>query len=120
MQKAPTQLNDKFTNFADKISEIGGRWWVSFICFILIVVWAFSGKQFNYSDSWQLWVNTPTTILELFLGLFTLSAANRVEKRNWELHQNMLKIMQHVELTVEKEQEEIEGILDHDNSKGNG
>jgi low affinity Fe/Cu permease len=120
MQNLLTQLNEQFTNIADTISEGAGRWWVTLIFFILIVIWALLGPTYDYSDTWQLIVNTSTTIITSFLCLFTLAAANRTEKRNWELHQNMMNIMKNVEILVKEEQKDIEEILEHDSQEGNG
>lgn len=104
-------VDERFTDLADRVSEAMGRWRTSAVCLVLIAIWAAFGPATGYSDSWQLWVNTPTTVVELFLGLFTLAAANRVEKRNYELHQHMAKILEHVEKLVEAtdraEREEI-------------
>lgn len=100
-------LNEKFSHFADNVSEAMGRWQTTAVCLILVSIWLGFGPYANWSDSWQLWVNTPTTVVELFLGFLTLAAANRVEKRNWELHQNMLKIMQHIETMDEDIEEEL-------------
>jgi hypothetical protein len=58
-----------------------------------------------------LWVNTPTTVIELFLGLFMLAAANRLEKRNYDLHQTMLRALTRLEKLVEREESEIEEML---------
>jgi low affinity Fe/Cu permease len=78
-------LDERFTNFADIISEMMGKWWVTAIALILVLVWALIGPSMNYSDSWQLWVNTPTTIAELFIGFLIAAAANRVERRHEQL-----------------------------------
>ena len=94
-------LDEKFTDLADAVSEAMGRWKTSAACFCLIAVWAAFGPATGYSDSWQLWVNTPTTVVELFLGLFTLAAANRVEKRMWH-------VLRHIETMVGDEAEDLE------------
>lgn len=99
-------MDERFTRLADLVSEAMGSWKVSAGCLFLVMVWAGFGPSSGYSDSWQLWVNTPTTVVELFLGLFTLAAANRVEKRNWELHQAMAKMLERVEV-LEREDVEV-------------
>lgn len=85
-----------------------GNWRVSAFFLVLILCWGFAGPAMRYSDSWQLLVNTPTTVIELFLALATLNSANRIEKRNWELHQNMMKMLEHVDKIVENEEREIQ------------
>lgn len=104
------RIDDRFNHFADWFSESMGKWPV-FIFFILAVLcWGLAGPGLNYSDTWQLYINTPTTIVELFLGLATLASANRIEKRNYALHQNILKILQHVDKLAKKEEEELHNI----------
>src|SRR5260370_37620052 len=83
------------------------RWGTSAFCLLLMAIWVAFGPYTGYSDSWQLWVNTPTTIIELFLGLFTLAAANRVEKRNWQLHQQMARTLSRVDAVTAEENDEI-------------
>src|SRR6202047_4466504 len=100
-------VDERFTDFADRVSEAMGRWRTSAFCLVLIAIWAAFGPYTGYSDSWQLWVNTPTTIVELFLGLFTLAAANRVEKRNWQLHQHMARTLARVDAVTAEENDEI-------------
>ncbi len=104
-------MDKTFTKFADWFSESMGKWQV-FLAFIFIILaWGVAGPFMHFSDSWQLYVNTPTTIIELFLGLATLSSANRIEKRNWQLHLNMMDLIEKLE---KEEQEEI-ALLKHDN-----
>ena len=100
-------VDERFTDFADRVSEAMGRWRTSAFCLVLIAIWGAFGPYTGYSDSWQLWVNTPTTIVELFLGLFTLAAANRVEKRNWQLHQHMARTLSRVDAVTAEENDEI-------------
>ena len=104
----PRTVDERFTDLADRVSEAMGKWRTSAFCLCLIALWAGFGPATGYSDSWQLWVNTPTTVVELFLGLFTLAAANRVEKRNWELHQAMAKMLQHLERAAEAESAKLD------------
>ena len=65
----------------------------------------FTSNSFNFP------LNTVTTVAELVIGFLIAAAANRVEKRNYELHQHMAKILEHVEKLVEAtdraEREEI-------------
>ena len=100
-------MDERFKDFADWVSEAMGRWRSSAFCLVLIAIWGAFGPYAGYSDSWQHWVNTPTTIIELFLGLFTLAAANRVEKRNWQLHQQMARMLSRVDAVTAEENDEI-------------
>lgn len=106
-------MNKLFTEFTDWFSESMGKWQVFFFFAFLILGWGAAGPLMHYSDSWQLYINTPTTIIELFLGLATLSSANRIEKRNYDLHISMLNLIQKLEA---EEQEELQ-LLRHESKE---
>src|ERR1700730_13269519 len=52
-------VDERFTDFADRVSEAMGKWRTSAFCLVLIAIWGAFGPYTGYSDSWQLWVNTP-------------------------------------------------------------
>lgn len=62
-----------FTRIARGTSRLAGRP-ATFVCMsLLVVVWALAGPYFGYSDTWQLTINTGTTILT-FLMVFLIQA----------------------------------------------
>lgn len=60
-----------FTNIATKCAQLMGQPLAFVISALLIVVWALSGPPLHYSDTWQLIVNTATTVLT-FLAVFLI------------------------------------------------
>jgi low affinity Fe/Cu permease len=60
-----------FTRFAHSISHLSGKPLTFAVAVGLILVWAMSGPFFGYSETWQLVVNTATTIIT-FLMVFVL------------------------------------------------
>lgn len=60
-----------FTDIASKCARIMGQPAAFILSTFLIVVWAVSGPFLNYSDTWQLIVNTATTVLT-FLAVFLI------------------------------------------------
>jgi low affinity Fe/Cu permease len=60
-----------FTRVASKSASIMGRPAAFVISTLLVIVWAISGPFLNYSDTWQLIVNTATTVLT-FLAVFLI------------------------------------------------
>jgi len=60
-----------FTRFAHSVSHLSGKPLTFAVAVALIVVWAVSGPFFGYSETWQLVVNTATTIIT-FLMVFVL------------------------------------------------
>ena len=63
--------NAAFTVFASAVSRAAGRPATFAIGLIVILVWAVSGPVFHYSDTWQLIINTGTTIVT-FLMVFLI------------------------------------------------
>jgi low affinity Fe/Cu permease len=62
-----------FTRIARGTARLAGRP-ATFVCMsLLVVVWALAGPYFGYSDTWQLTINTGTTILT-FLMVFLIQA----------------------------------------------
>jgi len=66
--------NDWFGRFAAKSSGWLGSKWAFCAAVLLIIVWAATGPMFQYSQSWQLVINTGTTIVT-FLMVFILNNA---------------------------------------------
>ncbi|HXS72048.1 MAG TPA: low affinity iron permease family protein, partial [Patescibacteria group bacterium] len=53
-------------------------------------VWAITGPIFGFSDTWQLVINTSTTILTFLLGVLILLEANRQAKESKVVHDELL------------------------------
>ena len=51
-----------FIRFANGTARVAGKPWTFLACVVIVVGWAVSGPVFGYSDSWQLFINTGTTI----------------------------------------------------------
>jgi low affinity Fe/Cu permease len=54
-----------------------GSYWAFIIAIMLIVVWAFSGPAFGYSDTWELIINTATTIITFLMVFLIQNTQNR-------------------------------------------
>lgn len=66
-----------FTNVANRVSGAAGRP-VTFILAVgVIVVWAVTGPLFKWSDTWQLIVNTGTTIVTFLMVFLIQNSQNR-------------------------------------------
>jgi len=60
-----------FDRFSTAVTKITGRPIAFIVAFIIIIVWAASGPVFHFSDTWQLVINTGTTIIT-FLMVFVI------------------------------------------------
>jgi low affinity Fe/Cu permease len=74
------RVRDAFGVFARKTSTVLGSAW-AFVCAILIIVlWAMTGPTFHYSDTWQLIINTGTTIVTFLMVFLIQNTQNRDAK----------------------------------------
>jgi low affinity Fe/Cu permease len=73
-------MNDFFHRLAHKISELVGSAGAFMIAVIVIAVWALTGPLFYFSDTWQLVVNTGTTIVTFLMVFLIQNTQNRDAK----------------------------------------
>jgi low affinity Fe/Cu permease len=66
--------------FARNTSEVLGSAWAFVIAIIIIVIWAATGHIFPYSDTWQLIINTGTTIVTFLMVFLIQNTQNRDSK----------------------------------------
>ena len=66
-----------FRKFAHATAEIVGRSYVFLSALVVILVWASSGPLFHYSDTWQLVINTGTTIVTFLMVFLIQNTQNR-------------------------------------------
>ena len=69
----PTKARSQFTRFAKWTAHATGRPLTFFLAALVIVVWVVTGPIFHFSDTWQLVINTGTTIVT-FLMVFLIQA----------------------------------------------
>ena len=90
-------LDERFTALADKVSIYMGVWQTTVVALIFLLIWISLGAPMNWSDTWQLMANTPTTWLELFIGFLLAAAANRSQRQ-------LEKILKHLTATVQRDE----------------
>jgi low affinity Fe/Cu permease len=73
-------MKDLFRKFANKTSEIVGSPWAFITAATIMVVWAISGPLFGFSDTWQLVINTGTTIITFLMVFLIQNTQNRDAK----------------------------------------
>lgn len=73
-------INHLFRYFAEKTARIMGSPLVFFIAILLIIVWGITGFYFNFSDTWQLIINTGTTIATFIIVILIQNTQNRDSK----------------------------------------
>ncbi len=73
-------MRDRFRRFATRTSDAVGSPAAFVIGLTLIVLWGLTGPLFGYSDSWQLVVNTATTIITFLMVFLIQATQNRDAK----------------------------------------
>lgn len=69
-----------FRKLAHKISNLVGTPIVFILAILLILAWLFTGPLFNFSDTWQLVINTVTTIITFLMVFLIQNTQNRDSK----------------------------------------
>jgi low affinity Fe/Cu permease len=76
-QIAKETRGDAFGKFATVASGWLGSKWAFLAAILLIVIWAATGSLFHYSDTWQLVINTGTTIVTFLMVFLIQNTQNR-------------------------------------------
>ena len=66
-----------FRRFAHKAAEMVGSPLAFLLAALMIVIWALSGPLFHFSDTWQLVINTTTTIITFLMVFLIQNTQNR-------------------------------------------
>src|SRR3954470_10401228 len=70
-------MSSWFSRWSSRIATISGYWQTFVIMTGICLVWALSGPLFNYSDTWQLVINTATTVLTFLMVFLIQNTQNR-------------------------------------------
>jgi low affinity Fe/Cu permease len=66
-----------FVHFAQKVSHVTGRPIAFLLALATILIWGLLGPVFGYSDTWQLVINTGTTIITFLMVFVIQNTQNR-------------------------------------------
>ncbi|MCW1411828.1 low affinity iron permease family protein [Rhizobium sp. 1AS11] len=66
-----------FSHFATTVAELSGRPFTFVAALALVLAWAVSGPFFGYSETWQLVINTTTTIITFLMVFVLQNSQNR-------------------------------------------
>ena len=70
-------LSKLFSDFSGRVAQATGRPVTFMACVGVIVVWALTGPLFHFSDTWQLLINTGTTIVTFLMVFLIQNTQNR-------------------------------------------
>lgn len=90
------QKPDIFTRFTSTTSAILGRPWIFVTALVILLIWGISGPILGFSDTWQLIINTSTTIVT-FLMVFIIQ--NTQNRDNMAMNIKLDAIMSKLDIT---------------------
>lgn len=70
-------MNEVFRKIANRISTLMGSPWAFMAALFLIIIWALCGPLFHFQDTWQLVINTSTTIITFLMVFLIQNTQNR-------------------------------------------
>lgn len=70
-------MGEFFRKFSHRTSEAVGSYWAFVIAILVVLSWLITGPIFNYSDTWQLVINTATTIITFLMVFLIQNSQNR-------------------------------------------
>jgi low affinity Fe/Cu permease len=70
-------MHDLFRKFANRVSQAAGSAWAFVVAALVVVSWAVTGPIFHFSDTWQLVINTGTTIVTFLMVFLIQNTQNR-------------------------------------------
>lgn len=76
-ESRPARLRHKFSEGASLFARAAGRPSAFMLALVVVIVWAVTGPIFNYSDTWQLVINTGTTIVTFLMVFLIQNSQNR-------------------------------------------
>jgi len=76
-QKSEKKEKSFFEKLAEKVTKATGSTPVILIAFAIVIVWGVSGPIFDYSETWQLVINTGTTIITFLMVFLIQKSQNR-------------------------------------------
>ncbi|MFM8321661.1 MAG: low affinity iron permease family protein [Chloroflexota bacterium] len=87
-------MADRFRKFASRTADLVGSPWAFILAVLVIVAWLISGPLFNYSEGWQLAINSGTTVVTFLMVFLIQSTQNRDSKA---LHLKLDELLRAVE-----------------------
>ncbi len=108
--KPKKNLPATFGQFAARVSRWVGSSWLFFVAVALVLIWGFTGPIFHYSDTWQLVINTATTIITFLMVFLIQNTQNRDARA---IHLKLDEIIRSIK-HAHNEMIDIENLADED------
>jgi low affinity Fe/Cu permease len=105
-----TTNSDWFGKFSAISSNIVGSRWAFVVAFLVIIIWGVTGPYFHYSDTWQLIINTGTTIVTFLMVFLIQNTQNRDAKA---IHLKLNELIHAID-KAKNQMIDIERLPDHE------
>jgi low affinity Fe/Cu permease len=113
--------NNAFTRLAKTASRFTGRPLCFGLALLVVLVWIVTGPIFGFSDTWQLVINTGTTIVT-FLMVFLIQATQNRDTEAMHLkldaHNRLMDLEEREEDELDELREQYENIAKHSRGRG--
>lgn len=73
-------MNELFRKFSRRTADVVGSPWAFIVALLVVIIWAITGPLFHFSDTWQLVINTGTSVLT-FLVVFVIQASQNRDSK---------------------------------------
>jgi len=70
-------IRERFNEAADRLTSVLGSLPALVASILVVIVWVLTGPIFNFSDTWQLFINTTTTVITFWMVFVIQNSANR-------------------------------------------
>ena len=70
-------INERFNRFSHRASRVVGSSYAFIVALLIVALWLASGPVFGFSDTWQLIINTGTTIVTFLMVFVIQNSQNR-------------------------------------------
>jgi low affinity Fe/Cu permease len=114
-QRQGDGIGETFRGIAHAATLASGSWQFFILSLLGVLAWFFLGPLMGYTDTWQLIINTPTTVLTYLLGILILLEANRQAKESKLVHDELLRAVReartelvNVDTLTDKQIDELE------------
>ena len=107
----PPTLRDRFDRLADTLTARLGSVGALAGSVVLVVAWALTGPVFHFSDTWQLFINTTTTVITFWMVFVIQNSANRSSKATQLKLDELIRAVQDARNEFIELDREPEGVL---------
>jgi low affinity Fe/Cu permease len=106
-----------FAHAASQLAEILGSAWSFLVALLIVVVWAITGPLFGYSDTWQLVINTGTTVVTFLMVFIIQNTQNRDSKATQLKLDELLRAVDKARMTFIGAEDEDEEKLNEEKER---